>query len=294
MTNGQSIVISSAALLLRKDVVMKSIGRFVLAAYCAILSVSSLFAQASYRVVDVQEGGTIQGVVRLSGERSQTERMEITKDEKVCGTRKPSPRLTLGKNRGVRNGVVYLNDVARGKPMPRAGTLTLDQRACEYVPHVLIAPIGTQLEIVNSDPVLHNVHTYLVGQAGMKSMFNIAQPVRGQRTAIPQTKLTIPGWYVATCDAGHPWMSASIIVSEHPYYTLTDIDGNFALKDVPPGEYDMTFWHEGVIVIGKELERGKVTKYRFEEPYSVTKKVMVAAGEILTVNFELALRDRAM
>jgi len=233
-------------------------------------------------------GGTIRGTVYLDDKASSIEKMICTKDTKHCGTAKASPRLKVGKNNGVADAIVYLDKVPEGKRMP-AESLTLNQKSCEYIPHVVVVPLGSQLEIVNSDPILHNVHAYDT-TPDRKTMFNIAQPIRGQRTTIKQTKLNTPGIITATCDAGHPWMSATVMVADHPYYAVTDKNGNFVLENIPPGSYTLHMWHEGVAVTDKEMENGKVKKYYYEEPYESQKDVTVAANGDVAVGFEVKLR----
>ena len=142
------------------------------------------------------------------------------------------------------------------------------------------------MDIVNGDPILHNVHAY----CGMQSTFNIAQPIKGQCTTIKRTQLSKPGPVTLTCDAGHPWMSGFVFVAPHPYYAITDKNGNFRLENVPPGKYTLRMWHEGVAVVDKEIEQEKVKKYIFEVPYEITKEVTVGGGSTVAVDFEFALR----
>ena len=142
---------------------------------------------------------------------------------------------------------------------------------------------------MNNDPVLHNVHGYSV-QEGMKSVFNIAQPIKGLRTKIKQEVFQKPGLISLTCDAGHPWMSGYIYVAPHPYCTLTDVEGNYRLEQVPSGTYKIKIWHEGVKVIKEDVEEGKVRKYTFEEPYELEKDVTVSDHSTVTVNFDLTVR----
>lgn len=246
--------------------------------------------KSTYREIEVSKGGTIQGVVRLSGEQPSIENMVITKDNKHCGTSKKSPRLKVGKDGAVADAIIHLENIAEGKPIPSTSRYVLDQKRCEYTPHVMILPLGSQLEIVNSDPILHNVHAYQ-DRPGAKTVFNIAQPIKGQRTPIKQAQLNRPGLIVATCDAGHPWMSASIMVAEHPYFAITDRNGRFVLRDVPPGTYKVRMWHEGVNITEKQMEHGKAKKYEFEEPYVVTKEVTVAEHGDVRADFEFALRQ---
>jgi hypothetical protein len=250
---------------------------------------SYLFAQFSYKEVEVKNGGTIHGVVRLHGDTKAIGSLEITKDPAICGRKKPSPRLVVGPRGGVQNAVVFLEAIGEGKKIDKTTNRILNQHTCEYEPHVSILPFGQPLEIVNSDPILHNVHAYDL-QAESRSLFNIAQPIKGQHSAVRATQFTHPGFVLATCDAGHPWMSAYIVVAEHPYYAVTDSKGAFVLPNVPPGSYKMKMWHEGVTIVKTETENGKPKKYYFEEPYLIEKDVHVPPNGDVDVDFELTLR----
>jgi hypothetical protein len=227
--------------------------------------------------------------VKLAGRAVSIGALSVTKDEPICGRRKPSPRLVIGKNNGVGNAIVYLEGITRGKKFSSDVSVTLEQRKCEYLPHVVLLPLQGQLEIVNDDKILHNVHAYDT-DAEMKTLFNIAQPIKGQRTPVKHTPKKTAGLVLTTCDAGHPWMSAHIMCTEHPYYTVTDANGNFVLNDVPPGTYTLKLWHEGVAVTKTEMENGKVKKYSFEEPYETVQQVTVPSHGIVTTDFEFSLR----
>jgi plastocyanin len=274
---------------------MKNLTRLLLLRHLGPLCVLSciiswgLCAQLAYKEIVVSEGGIISGAVRFNGTVATIDKMEVTKDSKVCGTLKASPRLEVGKNNGVRNALVYLEGVKEGKTIHQKVKQTLNQKTCSYEPHILLVPPGAQLEIVNSDPILHNVHAYSVG-GEIKSLFNIAQPIRGQRTIVPQAQIANAGLVVVTCDAGHPWMSAYILTAKHPYYAVTDEKGSFVLSDVPPGSYKIKMWHEGVHIVRKEMENGKAKKYYFEEPYEILKDVTVLPGGKTAIDFDFSLR----
>jgi len=257
---------------------------------CILLwGMQTFSAEPVYKSVPVENGGVITGVVRLDGKAPAGSSLPITKDEAVC-KRKSSPvRLAVSKDVGVQNAVVYLEGITRGKPFAAARTVVLNQEQCEYVPHVLVMSTVDHLEIINSDPILHNVHAYDQGR-GLKTIFNIAQPIKGQRTTIAKVNSATPGVLLATCDAGHPWMSAYIVLADHPYYTITDASGNFQLEKVPPGRYIIKLWHEGVAVVRTEMESGKPKKYTFEEPYILEQQVTVPAGGTAHVDFTLSLR----
>jgi len=257
---------------------------FILGAAASLLQ-----AQSAYKVVEVRNGARIIGTVRYTGgDVKMLATMERTKDEAICGRSKTSGRLIFGGKMGVKNAVISLEGIDHGKKETRSMRPVLDQKGCEYEPHIMIAPLGSQLEIVNSDPILHNVHAY-AASPGKKTLFNIAQPIKGQRTSIRQMQMNSKGIVTAVCDAGHPWMTATIIVAEHPYYAVTDDEGQFVLEDIPPGSYRLIMWHEGVRVTNVEYEHDKPKKYSFEEPYRISKSVDVKEGETRRVDFDFTV-----
>lgn len=271
---------------------MKCFHLAALVAVCFLFSVDSIAdvnPGSPYKEITVKEGGSIRGSVRLAGDPPKIGTMPITKDKSLCGSAIPSPRIRMGKGDRIANAFIFLQDIQEGKKVLVGGKQTLDQKKCEYIPHALIVPIGTELEIVNSDPILHNVHAYN-DRVGGKSLFNIAQPVRGQRTRIKEKHFSQPGIVVATCDAGHPRMSATIMVADHPYYTLTDLQGNYLLENIPPGTYKVKMWHEGVAVTTNEMDHGTVKRYDYEGSYGVVKEVTVPPNGDVEINFELLLR----
>jgi hypothetical protein len=251
-----------------------------------ILHSSPIFSQPLYKEIEVTNGGSVIGVVRLKGDPSVAEQITCTQNSNVCGTTKPSCRLSVGKNAGVANTIIFLDGITQGKKKSDSTLYLLNQQNCEYAPHIMIMPVGARLEIVNNDPILHNVHTYTEDKES-RSLFNIAQPIKGLH--LKPRPFTKPGLLSATCDAGHPWMSAHIMVADHPYYTVTDKDGKFTLDKIPPGNYTLRLWHEGVTIKNKVLEGTKVTKYQFEEPYEASRQVAVEANGKTNVEFELSL-----
>src|SRR5262249_21208360 len=123
---------------------------------------------------------------------------------------------------GVKNAVVMVEGVRRGKPMlPAAQNAQIDQNKCEYSPHVQIAAVNTEITIRNSDPVLHNIQFF----QGDNSLFNIAQPVQGQMN---KQKLDKVGPLNVEC-AVHGWMQGNVVVVDNPYYALTDDSGKFSI-----------------------------------------------------------------
>ena len=155
------------------------------------------------------------------------------------------------------------------------------------VQHRRDAQLGTKIEITNSDSILHNVHGLQTTDQGLQTIFNIAQPVRGQRTTV-EPALTRPGIIHLACEAGHAWMNAYIFVAAHPYVTLTNQAGEFVMPSVPAGTYRIKMWHEGVI---RKRNIESLQRYEYEDPYELTQEVVVQPKAESVVNFDLALRS---
>ena len=89
---------------------------------------------------------------------------------------------------------------------------------------------------------------------------------------------------------GASWMSANIMIAEHPYYTVTDKNGSFTIDNVPAGTYTLRLWHEGVAIMNKGLDPKKITRYFYEEPYTDSLNITVSPNATAEATFELTLR----
>ena len=188
------------------------------------------FPAHSYDVAAVSGGGTIEGTVRYRGD-VPTKRIIPTKNVETCGGPRDEPLIRVSADQAVESAVVYLGDVAKGKPWPEQGkTPELNNHKCRFEPEVQVIRSG-QLVVVNSDPVLHNTH----GHYGKRSAFNLALPNEGQRIPVD---LKRPGTVFIDCDA-HGWMAGWVYVLDNPYYAITGTDGKFTITDVPPGNYKL-------------------------------------------------------
>jgi hypothetical protein len=145
--------------------------------------------------------------------------------------------IEIGSGGALRSAVVFIENIDRGKAPDLARVPQIDNRGCQFVPRVQALTVGQTLEIVNSDPILHNTHAY----DGNRTVFNLALPVQGQR--IPK-KITAAGVLAVQCDAGHEWMKAWVHAFPHPYHAVTGADGRVVLDDVPAGLFRVTAWHE--------------------------------------------------
>src|SRR5581483_2277701 len=113
----------------------------------------------AYEGGEVANGGKVSGTVKYEGTPPAPSKLEVTKDPEVCGKEKTSPDLVVGPGGGLANAVVTIK-VAKGKKLDTAAPVQFDQKTCEYHPHVLVVPAGGTVEVLNSDGILHNIHTF--------------------------------------------------------------------------------------------------------------------------------------
>jgi hypothetical protein len=120
----------------------------------------------------------------------------------------------------------------------------MDQEPCMFVPRVVVVPAGGTVEFLNSDRLLHNLHSDSTGNP----IINRTQP-RGRTIPIVFKK---PEIIRVDCDL-HPWMRAWVVVADHPFYAVTNDQGEFILDNVPPGEYTLQLWQESLGAVTKDV-----------------------------------------
>ncbi len=153
------------------------------------------------------------------------------------------------------NIAVYVDAIPDKKFDPPATKPVIDQSKMTFVPHVTVVQVGTTVEFLNSDPVGHNV--YWPSISGNKKLaHNLGTWPKGDKKSFQFNDV---GVVSLLCNV-HPEMNGYVIVSPTPYFALTDKNGNYEIKNVPPGKYTLKTWSED----------GKVT----------TQAVEVAAGEV--------------
>jgi hypothetical protein len=211
--------------------------------------------------------GAIEGRAIFDGKASSREKVIVVKDRDVCGkTDHYDERLLVGKTSGIQNSVVSLTKVRGGKPLSTMGTdFVLDQKGCRYSPRILLLPINQDVRILNNDGILHNIHTFCTKNRPV----NIAQ-TKFQKEL--KMKFKVPERTQAKCDV-HGWMTAWLVIVDHPYHSLTNQEGKFRLTDIPPGTYTVSCWHE---LLGEQ-----------------TTQVTVEAGSTATVDFRYSTKKEA-
>lgn len=212
------------------------VGGFVFGVMVNAALFAHIATAQAYKEIDVKDGGAIVGTVIFEGDAPASKMLKIDKDEQTCGHEgKQSEELVInGETKGIKNVVVSLVDIAAGKKA-EATTAALDQKECVFIPHVLAVSAGTSVDLLNSDNVMHNLHSWSIKNPG----FNEGVSGGGKLTK----KFEIPEVVKITCDV-HKWMSSFVVVKGNPYFAVTDENGRFKIDNVPAGSYKIEAWQE--------------------------------------------------
>jgi plastocyanin len=192
--------------------------------------------------IDPATAGVITGTVRLDGTPPAAQMIRMDGDRTcaklVPGAQRATERYVVGSGGTLANVFVRVASGLEGRrfPVPEA-PVVLDQQHCWYAPRVVGVRVGQPFQVLNSDPLLHNVRA----SADVNEPFNQGQPVQGLRYS--HTFSTEEAMVPFTCDV-HAWMNAWVGVVNHPYFAVTGSDGAFSLPNLPPGAYTVAAWHE--------------------------------------------------
>lgn len=249
---------------------MESTLRVVCTVTAAIAFGAAVAADTDTPVLNVggtnNPGGTVKGAVKFEGRQAKRKRIKMDADTfcKGCHANEPAlmERYIFGENDTLQNVFVYVSKGLDGKSFSTPTEKSIiDQRGCVYIPHVSGVMVDQTIEIHNSDMTLHNVKM----TSDNNDTFN-----QGMVQGVALTKtLSSPEMGVRfKCDV-HPWMSAYVHVLSHPFFAVTQADGTFTIKGLPPGDYELSVWHE-------------FDKFA---PVEKTIKVSVAEGETKEVTF---------
>jgi len=181
------------------------------------------------------ETATVHGKISVAGSPQRTKPLAVFKNRSFCGATVRNETLLIGLEGGLQNAVIAFRPLGR-KFSTQSNRLTLDNKHCAFSPHVQVATVGSELLLKNSDPILHTVHARL----GKETLFNVGLPKWRQVTK----RLDRPGVIRIDCDVLHTWMSAAIVVTDTPFFAISDDSGNFVIDRLAVGPYEMEIWHE--------------------------------------------------
>jgi hypothetical protein len=208
--------------------------------------------------------GGVSGKIAFEGTVPAAEKVKLNADPKCAALHKDGLEKwqVHVKDGGLADVLVYVKSGVKGTFPAPTEPVVLDQKGCDYTPHMVTMRAGQPLKIRNSDDTLHNIHP----RPTTNGEFNIGQPKQGMESVregdkgFSKPEVMIP----VGCDV-HPWMRAFISVFDNPFFTVSGENGAFEIKGLPAGEYEIEAFH------------GKLK--------SQAQKVTVKDGETATLNF---------
>ncbi|MCE9591810.1 MAG: c-type cytochrome [Planctomycetes bacterium] len=187
------------------------------------------------------EGTRVVGLVKYDGKLPRRTIIRMDADARCMAQHKTRPvgqDLIVNPDKTLQNAFIYVSQGLEGKidakPTNKA---ELDQSGCLFLPHVQGVVVNQELLIQNNDPTMHNVHM----TSQKNGTFNMSMPAPGMKDV---KKFGKPEMGVLfKCDV-HPWMQAYLYVMPHPFFAVSDVEGRFEIKGLPPGQYQLTAIHE--------------------------------------------------
>lgn len=244
----------------------RTTSRLVSGALMVVSALSSMTTASAYDVIDVQRGGTIEGTVTLTGAVPEPKGFNLITfpDPVYCG------RISNGRGwrllrdfvadpqGGLKDAIVLLEGVEAGKAFETSVPL-IEARDCMFHPFMTIVRNGHAVEVINMDPVMHDIQGYETSlEAGARVLFNTPlvmnhQHRRGDIHAMhnhaPGKSLVGPIYlnkgrrtFYMQCGF-HAYMESWAMAVNNPYYALTDAAGTFKIENIPPGTYQLVVWH---------------------------------------------------
>lgn len=193
------------------------------------------------KTVDAATAGEVTGTVKLDGAAPKAKNINMAA-EPACTKARTSPAMTeevvTGDGGALANVVVYVKTGLEGYSFPApAAAATITQEGCQYHPHVVAVQVGQNIDVVNKDQTTHNIHPIPKDNRE----WNESQPPGAApiEKSFTREEVAIP----VKCNV-HPWMKAYMAVMQNPDFQVTDKDGKFDLKNLPPGTYTIVAWQE--------------------------------------------------
>ncbi len=200
-------------------------------------------AETALFKVDPNTAGTLNGKALFNGKKPPQKQIDMD-EEPSCAKLHQSAVfdevIKINNNGTLANVFVYIKQGLEGKKFePPADPVLIDQQGCWFNPRVLGIQVGQTLRVSNSDPLTHNIHPLAqVNRDWNQSQAPGAAPLN-RRFAQPEVMIRVK------CNI-HSWMHAWIGSVAHPYFAVTGEDGSFQLRNVPPGNYTIEAWQEGL------------------------------------------------
>jgi hypothetical protein len=224
------------------------------------------------------EWGSLKGRFVVDGTAAKPAPVAITKDQEYCGQHKlVSDTVIVGKENSLVNAVVFLRaplgkkvDIHPDYEAKLKEPVVLDNHFCTFKPHILLARVGQQIVIKNSDPVGHNTNIELFG-------INPTIPANDKMEIKDSKVYALPRPVVCGI---HPWMKAHILSLDHPYMATSGEDGTFEIKNIPAGSNEFQFWHEAPGFLKNIKLKGGTTDTRGRVKFTIAAGQTLDLGDI--------------
>ncbi len=198
-------------------------------------------SEPAYFTVDPPTAGSVTGTISYKGKRPAPKAIDMS-EEPACVEahqgKAYDESLVVNKSGKLANAFIYVKSGLEGKHFAIPPTpVTIDQRGCWFRPRVMGIQTGQTLQVIDSDPVTHNIHPMAVVNREWNHSQGAGDPPIARRFIKPEIMIRVK------CTI-HSWMHAFIGVLDHPYFAVSKDDGSFEIKNLPPGTYTIAVWQE--------------------------------------------------
>jgi len=232
------------------DIMNKKTSWMLIAGLCALLILAACSkkeeapapaaeqpaAQPAATPIDPATVATVSGTVKFDGTAAKPSKIDMSQDPGCKGTNEAENMVVSGGK--LANVFVYVKDGLGSRTFdPPKDPVVLDQKGCQYHPHVLGVMTGQTVQIKNDDPTTHNIHP----TPKDNREWNESQPPQSPaiEKSFAREEIMLP----VKCNQ-HPWMKMFINVTKSPFFAVTDKDGKYEIKGLPPGDYTIAFVQE--------------------------------------------------
>ena len=223
-----------------------------------------LIGLLSATTVGAAQWGDLSGTFLYDGPVPVAQPISITKDIAFCGKHKVvNEELVIGSGGGLKNVVLYLY-LKRGSDKPAVhesyaktakAEVVLDNDKCRFEPHIVLLRTTQTLVVGNKDAVGHNTKIDMFNNPSINPIIPAGSQLK-QQFAVPER---LPS--TVSCSI-HPWMTARLIITDNPYFAVTDENGKFEIKNLPVGEWTFQVWQEKSGYVSEVTQDGKATSWR--------------------------------
>ena len=191
--------------------------------------------------VDPATAGTVSGHIHYIGKRPAPKMIDMSEEPACVEAHKGKAydeSLVVSRNGALANAFIYIKTGLEGKTFAIPETpVTIDQSGCWFRPRVLGIQVGQALQVINSDPVTHNIHPMAEVNREWNHSQGAGDPPITRKFIKPEVMIKVK------CNI-HSWMHAFIGVLSHPYFAVSKEDGTFEIRNLPPGTYTLGVWQE--------------------------------------------------